>query len=118
MFNRIALSTAVAVIVLTGFFMLAFPDQSSSQEIEPGCCQYGLEEGELSCIDTGGLCPRVLPGTSFDGFFIGETCNEETGLCSGFSREVPTISEWGLIAMAGILGVIGFMVVRRRKVAA
>ncbi|TDJ03160.1 MAG: IPTL-CTERM sorting domain-containing protein, partial [Candidatus Dadabacteria bacterium] len=33
---------------------------------------------------------------------------------------IPTLSEWGLIAMAGILGlgIIGFMVMRRRKVAA
>jgi IPTL-CTERM motif len=31
---------------------------------------------------------------------------------------VPTLSEWGLIAMAGILGIVGFMVIRRRKVAA
>jgi len=31
-------------------------------------------------------------------------------------RNVPTLSEWGLIAMAGILGIIGFMVIRRRKV--
>ena len=31
---------------------------------------------------------------------------------------VPTLSEWGLIAMAGILGIVGFMVMRRRKVAA
>ncbi|GJM14976.1 MAG: hypothetical protein DHS20C13_03030 [Thermodesulfobacteriota bacterium] len=32
--------------------------------------------------------------------------------------EVPTLSEWGLIAMAGVLGIVGFMVVRRRQVAA
>ena len=31
---------------------------------------------------------------------------------------VPTLSEWGLIAMASILGMAGFMVIRRRKVAA
>ncbi len=31
---------------------------------------------------------------------------------------VPTLSQWGLIAMAGILGIIGFMVIRRRKVTA
>jgi len=31
---------------------------------------------------------------------------------------IPTISEWGLIAMAGILGLVGFMVIRRRKVTA
>jgi hypothetical protein len=32
--------------------------------------------------------------------------------------QVPTLSEWGLIAMAGILGTVGFMVIRRRKVTA
>jgi len=32
--------------------------------------------------------------------------------------QVPTLSEWGLIAMAGILGIVGFMVIRRRKVTA
>ena len=31
---------------------------------------------------------------------------------------VPTLSEWGLIAMAGILGILGFMILRRRKVMA
>jgi IPTL-CTERM motif len=33
-------------------------------------------------------------------------------------RRVPTLSEWGLIAMAGVLGIVGFMVMRRRKVIA
>ena len=28
---------------------------------------------------------------------------------------IPTLSEWGLIAMASILGIVGFMVIRRRK---
>lgn len=31
---------------------------------------------------------------------------------------VPTLSEWGLISMAALLGIVGFMVVRRRQVAA
>ena len=31
---------------------------------------------------------------------------------------IPTLNLWGLIAMAGILGIVGFMVMRRRKVAA
>ena len=32
--------------------------------------------------------------------------------------EVPTLSEWGLISMAAILGIVGFMVIRRRQVTA
>ena len=31
---------------------------------------------------------------------------------------IPTLSEWGLIAMAGVLGIVGFIVIRRRKVTA
>ncbi len=39
-------------------------------------------------------------------------------ICSIPTRDVPTLSEWGLIAMAGVLGIVSFMVMRRRKVAA
>ena len=30
-------------------------------------------------------------------------------------RNVPTLSEWGLIAMAALLGIVGFMVARRKQ---
>jgi hypothetical protein len=33
-------------------------------------------------------------------------------------QEIPTLSEWGLIAMAGVLGIVGFMVICRRKITA
>ena len=33
-------------------------------------------------------------------------------------RPIPTLSEWGLITMASILGLVGFMVMRRRKLTA
>ena len=32
------------------------------------------------------------------------------------TRNVPTLSEWGLITLAGILGMIGFFVIRRRQI--
>ncbi|MGB2693017.1 MAG: IPTL-CTERM sorting domain-containing protein [Thermodesulfobacteriota bacterium] len=38
-------------------------------------------------------------------------------ICLG-PRNVPTLSEWGLIAMAGVLGVVGFMVMRRKRATA
>lgn len=34
------------------------------------------------------------------------------------ARSVPTLSEWGLIAMAGILALAGLIVIKRRKVTA
>lgn len=36
----------------------------------------------------------------------------------GIPRPIPALSQWGLIAMAGILGIIGFIVIKRRKVSA
>jgi len=33
------------------------------------------------------------------------------------THNVPTLSQWGLIAMASLLGIIGYMVARRRKAA-
>ncbi len=31
---------------------------------------------------------------------------------------IPTLSQWGLIALVGILGIVGLMVIKRRKAAA
>ncbi|MCA9808893.1 MAG: IPTL-CTERM sorting domain-containing protein [Candidatus Dadabacteria bacterium] len=36
----------------------------------------------------------------------------------GFVGSIPTLSEWGLMAMAGLLGVICLLAIRKRKVAA
>ena len=48
-----------------------------------------------------------------------ELCRERLILgCNLSARNVPTLSEWGLIAMAAGLGILGFMVIRRRKVTA
>lgn len=34
----------------------------------------------------------------------------------GSGRNVPTLSEWGLMALAGTLGIVGLLAVRRKKV--
>jgi len=121
MVSKKSITTFVASFLVFGFLFLALP-QNSNAEIDPGCCQYGIEQGTLSCLDSGGRCPAFKDGRSFDGFFPGETCNEQTGVCSGLNpedvRNVPTLSEWGLIAMAGVLGLVGFMVMRRKRATA
>lgn len=55
--------------------------------------------GNISASDAG----VALAGLSFD-----RDCN----------NVIPTLSEWGLIAMAGILGIIALLAVRRRKATA
>lgn len=52
------------------------------------------------------------------------TCNESDGTAqctfnnSQLPRNVPTLSKWGLIALAGVLGFIGLIVIRTRKATA
>ena len=108
--NRFSLFVATFLII--GFFFLAMPEKGLAQII-PGCCinLFGCQETvdePVACFDDtfipGGVCTRL----------------GERGECVETlpDIEVPTLSEWGLIAMAGILGIVGFMVIRRRKVTA
>lgn len=112
------MSTLVIAVLVFAFFILAMPEKGYSG-VDPmagGCCEYssGLNGDFCESIDFIERCPLVKVGMLED-FFPGESCNEQTGLCIDPTRSVPTLSEWGLIATAGILGVIGFMVIRRRK---
>ncbi|MGB2692288.1 MAG: IPTL-CTERM sorting domain-containing protein [Thermodesulfobacteriota bacterium] len=45
-------------------------------------------------------------------------CSDALVFVSLPPSNVPTLSEWGLIAMASVLGIVGFMVARRRKATA
>ncbi len=83
----------------------------------------GISDAENGCcvIEPGDCVENVDSRGCFDtehGIFWhpGETC-EQVQECIA-QRDVPTLSEWGLIAMAGILGIVGFMVIRRRKATA
>ena len=57
----------------------------------------------------------ISPGD--EGPVEGFSCSTSLGPFA--ARPIPTLSQWGLIAMAGILGIVGFiMVMRRRKATA
>jgi len=65
-----------------------------------------IETGQATGIGNTGIDGSAMGGV--DGFF----CSANAG---PLSRAVPTLSQWGLIAMTGVLGIVGFMVMRRRK---
>lgn len=46
------------------------------------------------------------------------SCTVEDLIGDDEVTSVPTLSEWGMIAMACILGIVGFMVIKRRRVTA
>jgi IPTL-CTERM motif len=83
------------------------------------------------------LGSAIVNISSIDGTFLGIASKEQNitrvelvngdgvlaldlsfGRCGGIARPIPTLSEWGLIAMAGVLGIIGLLAIRRRKLTA
>lgn len=78
-----------------------------------GCC---VETEAVCSITTAENCP-VPPNLEFLG--IGSNCTDQN-ICNPIPpiSSVPTLSQWGLIAMAGILGLVGFIMVIRRQAAA
>jgi len=85
------------------------------EEVTPG---WVLDEVE--CSDPQGVNINILEnGVTIECLTLAEvTCNFLNSMEAIEATDVPTLSEWGLIAMAGVLGIVGFMVMRRRKVPA
>ena len=100
----------IAVAVFACSFFLSFPETGHSQY---SCCQNAPN----TCNDNSGNGGGVVCNAA-ENVFPGEFCDESNGLCTSFTKDVPTLSEWGLITMAGLLGFIGYMVIRRRKATA
>lgn len=115
------------------------PGDPGPVNLNQGPFNFGPTAYERWCYDEANSCGTDsnntgLPGpvnNAFDldfwsicyvpsggGFFITSGFEGEIFSCDAISAQVPTLSEWGLIAMAGILGIVGFMVMRRRKVIA
>ncbi len=83
----------------------------------------GWELQSIECTEGMGDCSGepCLSITIDEGSnsIIVECLDDDMGSCTFTNvkvvNNVPTISEWGLITLSGILGVIGFMVIRRRQ---
>jgi len=80
------------------------------------------KEGDFGCcVISAGSCNENQEFEDCDGvgiaWFFDANCSEVPE-CAPIVTDVPTLNEWGLIAMVGILGIVGFMVMRRRKVTA
>lgn len=91
-----------------GVFLINFPHSD-----------YFVEEnnvGEKDCvINSDGVEPVTLQinDTEYN------NCKERLIKgCSLLTENIPTLSEWGLIAMAGLMGIVGFIVMRKKKVTA
>jgi IPTL-CTERM motif len=94
-----------------------------TEEDIQGWALDGIEctQGIINCGTGGEFVPcltAVVDGNSV----TFECLDNDTASCtftnSLLERNIPTLSEWGLIAMAGVLGIAGLLVIRRRKATA
>lgn len=93
----------------------------------PDAVVIGDENGGYAVESIGGggfACLIADEGGGLDGIQITEEqftdCRERLiqGCSLTISLPIPTLSEWSMIAMAGVLGIIGLILARRRKVVA
>ena len=123
---RQRVSTLLIFFIVSSFLFLASPEMGNAGAVpvDPQCCQIftpNCPVGEDQCcrditeVFTPEQCDEIPLGSVQSGI-----CIEPTGFCSGFepeARDIPTLSYWGLFAAAVVLGVVGFIYVRRRKAA-
>lgn len=112
MHGKTVLSFALAFLTF-GFLLLALPEEGFS----------GVGPVPLSCCQQEGTCVDSTEGPflcKIDDLVENAFCNQDSGLCTQIisERNIPTLSEWGLMAMAGVLGIAGFIIIRRKKAAA
>jgi len=110
-------SSFVAAFLFAGFLSLVLAEKGFSgvPVMNPGCC-ISIEGG---CVNFGGDLPVACFADSIveDGVC---TMEGEGGICTAqvAVSPIPTISEWALIVTAGLLGIVGFILIRRRKATA
>ena len=103
------ISSFTLLFLIITFITLSFPNISYSQP-QNVCCEF---ESVMECEETS---PQNC--TQQGGIILAGDCDQDFGACVVTdieSTNVPTLSQWGLIATAGLLGIIGFIVIRRRQ---
>jgi len=112
------------------YFNISAPGENSAGENAWGFVRAGDSVSKNNCDveDSGAaderLCWHLLIGEGGYRCGVTEDLNESTDFerivytNTAASANIPTLSEWGLIAMAGILGLAGLLYAGRRKAAA
>ena len=111
----------VASLVLLFFLAVSISAFAGNATLPPGnigCCQFADQNGVPVCNDGFLPCPTPPPFGTFEGFTVGQSCNDVSGQCNSGARNVPALTEWGLILLAGVMGFIGYLLLRRKKATA
>lgn len=83
-----------------------------SASILTGCCV----DSEGACLDQGLNITECAIDNEGLAWYPETSCLEVPECQNGqITSTIPTLSEWALIAVAGILGIVGYLVIRRRR---
>ena len=100
--------------LLIGFLFLSLPEKGFSGLAQPGpeCCEVEPDE----CFQLGvGNGDEPIPACLVDEVVPG-FCNQTSGLCETTrTAPIPTLGEWGMLAVILILGAVGVVAYRRRR---
>jgi hypothetical protein len=112
----------IVSFLLTGlfFFSLTESGYAGSSAGGPPCCEIPSID---FCYggDTVSQCSEECISSGECIFYEDRICvkvDEAHGACQIFQSNIPTLSEWGLISLAAVLGIAGFMIIRRKKATA
>ena len=128
MISKYRMGIFLASILTAGLFFLAIPDSSHAGSLfgGPPCCEIDIPEQGPICVggeEAFSACEQSETCAAFEcQLFEGSICeplddSEEFGICRQIllERNIPTLGEWGLIALVAVLGAAGYIVLRRRK---
>ena len=130
MISKYRIGIFLASILTAGIFFLAIPDSSHAGSLfgGPPCCEIVIPDqgtfcagGEDAVLQCNGETCQLGPAECE--LFEDRICtsvggSDEFGICRqsvSIERNVPTLGEWGLIALVAVLGAAGYIVIRRRK---
>lgn len=82
--------------------------------VQPGCCV--IEPGNCQETETANECFAFISQIFPDFFAAGASC-EEIPQCTPV-RNIPTMSNWGLLALAGIFILVGAWAITRKRASA
>lgn len=90
--------------------VLVLPEQQQSCEPAsgPGCCVYN----ERDCVDDVDFSTCNGVG---EAWYEQEACSNVSLCLQSVQAPIPTLTEWGLVALGGALVLIGLYAIRRRK---
>ncbi len=112
-----AVTQGTCLLDLGGTF---FEGSSFCSEGLPGANCFAAGGTPGCCITGPGLCQDdvIISSCGGDQWFLDTACSEVSVCSESPNRNIPTLSKWGLISIALILGIAGFIVIRRRQATA